>query len=72
LEHISAGRRLDWRVIVNGYLDEMMYERGTIDTSRPFPELKRLSEVTERAKAADADPAFSEKIRVGIPPAPKP
>jgi hypothetical protein len=67
LKHVSAGNRLDWRVLVNGYLDELMYERGTIDTSRPFAEMKKLSDVTERARGAENDPAFSERIREGIP-----
>jgi hypothetical protein len=52
---------------VNGYLDELMYERGTIYTGMPFAELKERSDVTARAKAADQDPAFSERIREEIP-----
>jgi hypothetical protein len=54
-------------MLVNGFGDELLYERKGIDTSMPFPELKKLAHVNERAKAADQDPAFSEKIRVGIP-----
>ena len=71
LQHIAANNPFDWRIVVNGYLDELMYERGTIDTSRPFEEMKRLSDITERARAAEDDPAFSAKIRVGIPWAPR-
>jgi len=59
--------RLDWRIIVNGYIDEMLYERGMIDTNLPFAELKKLSYINPRAKAADKDPAFSKLIRVGLP-----
>lgn len=59
--------RLDWRIIVNGYLDEMLYERKTIDTSLPFPELKRLSFINDRAKRVDKSPEFSQLIRVGLP-----
>jgi hypothetical protein len=57
----------DWRMLVNGLGDQLLYERGGIDRSLPFPELKRISHVTERAKAANDDTDFSEKIRVGLP-----
>lgn len=63
-----AGRNpFDYRIIVNGYLDEMMYERGTISTALPFKELEKLSDITARAKVADQDPDFSRRIRVGLP-----
>jgi hypothetical protein len=45
----------------------LFYERGTIDTSLPFAELKALSRVNDRAKAAGDSPDFSEKIREGVP-----
>lgn len=57
----------DWRMLVNGYGDELLYERKGIDTSMPFPELKKISHVNERAKAADQAADFSEKIREGLP-----
>ncbi len=57
----------DWRMLVNGYGDELLYERGTIDRSMPFPELKKLSRINERAKAANDAADFSEKIREGLP-----
>jgi hypothetical protein len=59
--------RPDWRIIVNGYIDEMLYERKRLDTSLPFAELKKRSYINPKAKAADKDPAFSQLIRVGIP-----
>src|SRR5262245_2871909 len=57
----------DWRMIANGYGDELMYERGNVETRMPFPELKARSRVNTRAKAADQDPAFSFRIREGVP-----
>jgi len=57
----------DWRIIVNGYIDEMLYERKRLDTSLPFAELKKQSYINPRAKSADKDPAFSQLIRVGLP-----
>lgn len=56
----------DWRMLVNGFGDELLYEKQAFDRSLPFPELKRISHVNDRAKAADHDPEFSEKIRVGL------
>jgi len=63
----NPNAKLDWRLIVNGYIDEMLYDRKVLDTSRPFAELKKLSYINTRAKAADKDPAFSQLIRVGLP-----
>jgi hypothetical protein len=57
----------DWRMLANGYGDELLYEHGAIDRSLPFPQLKQISRVNERAKTADQDPDFSEKIRAGLP-----
>lgn len=59
--------RLDWRLIANGYIDEMLYERKALDTSMPFPELKKRSLINERAKGLDKSPDFSRLIRVGLP-----
>jgi len=59
--------RLDWRIIVNGFMDEMLYERKAVDTSLPFPELKIRSLINERAQGLDKSPDFSHLIRVGLP-----
>jgi len=67
--NVSSGRSFDWRIIVNGYIDELGYERGTIDTSLPFAELRRRSDITDKAKAADSAPDFSRQIRAGLPTA---
>ena len=58
---------LDWRIIVNGTLDEMLYEMGSVDRSLPFPELKRRSYINPVAQTADRDPDFSRRIRAGLP-----
>ncbi len=63
----NPNARLDWRMIVNGYIDEMLYENNDIDTSLPFADLKKRSYINPRAQAADKDPAFSQLIRVGLP-----
>jgi hypothetical protein len=65
--NIGAGGALDWRLLANGHLDELLYERGQIDTSLPLADLKARSDITEKAKAADDSPDFSTKIRQGLP-----
>ena len=64
---INNAGSFDWRMLANGYLDEMLYERGLVYTGMPFAELKTMSSVDWRGKAADQDPAFSERIREGLP-----
>jgi hypothetical protein len=71
MKNVGLARALNWRLLANGHLDELMYERGTIDTSLPFAELRRRSEVTERAKAAGKAPDFAQRIREGLPDPPR-
>ncbi|MEC5384914.1 DUF4105 domain-containing protein [Uliginosibacterium sp. H3] len=61
----------DWRIYANSHLPELLYEKGSINTSLPRDELVRLSNVTQRAIEADGKANFSEHIRVGLPPAPR-
>lgn len=56
-----------WKLFLNGHLDELAYDIGAIDRSLPFPVLKAKSLVNDRAKAANADPQFSARIREGLP-----
>ncbi len=56
-----------WKFVLNGYMDELVYDRGAIDQSLPFAELKRRSLVNEKARAAGADERFSARIREGLP-----
>ena len=57
----------DWRILANGYIDELAYEKGVVDTSMPFAVLKQRSIINEGARAADQDSAFSTRIREGLP-----
>jgi hypothetical protein len=63
----AGNAKFDWRIIVNGFIDEMIYERGTVDTSLPFAELKKRSHINARAQEADKDRDFSRSIREGLP-----
>ena len=66
----AAGKRapFDWRMILNGKSDEMVYERGALVTGDlPFEELKKRSHINARAKTEDKSPDFSRAIRQGMP-----
>ena len=60
--------RWDWRILLNGKADEMLYQDHAVATGGlPFGELKQRSLINERARAADQDPDFSRIIREGLP-----
>ena len=57
---------LDWRILLNGKMDEMMYERGNLVTGGlPLPALKEQAHINAVARAADDTPDFSALIRKG-------
>ncbi len=67
-QHANAERApWDWRILFNGYADEMLYERGALAGNLPFAELKKRALINEAAKAAEAAPDFSARIRAGRP-----
>ena len=58
----------DWRILLNGKADEMLYQDHAIATGGlSFTELKQRSLIDARARAADDDPNFSHLIREGLP-----
>jgi len=60
----------DWRLLVNGYGDELLYERGAINTNLPLADLKQRVHINARARAVDKDADFSRLIRQGLPDTP--
>jgi len=70
VQQVGAGNPFDWRILANGYIDELGYKRHQINTSMPFPELRRRSDVTARARAAGDRGDFSQLIREGLPERP--
>ncbi|MFQ5803795.1 MAG: DUF4105 domain-containing protein [Candidatus Methylomirabilales bacterium] len=58
--------RFHRKIVLNGYSDELAYERGRIASDLPFPEMKRAHRITEIAQAYDDDPEFSRKIRAKL------
>jgi len=65
-------RPFDWRMLANGYMDEMLYEDGNLAGDLPFAELKERAHINDAARAADRDPDFSVRIREGRPGFPNP
>jgi hypothetical protein len=68
--HVAQSRagesvRWDWRILLNGKGDEMMYERGDLAGDLPFAELKQNAYINPAARAADNAPDFSRLIREG-------
>lgn len=56
----------DWRILLNGKMDEMMYEHHALFTGGlSLPALKEQAHINSAAKAAGSNPEFSRLIRVG-------
>jgi hypothetical protein len=68
----AAGRagRFDIRHLLNGLVDSYLYHSGRVDTTLPFDELRRRSQINEAAQAADDAPDFSQRIRASLPTIP--
>ena len=66
---IHAGGRLplSWRFFANAYLPPFLYQRGLLDRSRPFEELKATSHINGRARQVAEGDDFSTRIREGLP-----
>ncbi len=58
---------LDWRLVVNGFLPGYLYDQRVVVTSIPLAELMDRARISEKAKAADRSPEFSQAIRLGVP-----
>jgi hypothetical protein len=56
----------NYQFILNGTLDELLYDRGRLVTGGlAFPELKQREHINTAAKAANQSPDFSALIRAG-------
>ena len=68
-QHPAAERMpWDWRILLNGKGDELMFERHTIATDGlPFAELKQRALINPAALAANDAPDFSRRIRKDRP-----
>jgi uncharacterized protein DUF4105 len=63
---LAGEPQLDWRVLLNGRADQMLFERGDLATgSLPFDQLKQQAHINAAARAANDAPDFSRRIREG-------
>lgn len=61
-----ARMQWDWRMLFNGELDRLMYDRELLDQSLPFEKLKQQSWVNDIANSAPAD-NFGDYLRRELP-----
>jgi hypothetical protein len=54
-------------MLVNGYGNELLYERGAIATNLSVGELKLRCRINDHARAADQAVDFSQRIRQEVP-----
>lgn len=58
---------LSWKILASGYVPQLAYEYGRLDTRLPFDELRRRGHINEAARAAGESADFSQRIRAGVP-----
>jgi hypothetical protein len=61
-----AHGKMSWKILANGYLDTLLYERKAIDTNMPFEQLKSRSKINDKALMADNSADFSTIIRKSV------
>jgi hypothetical protein len=68
-----AGRtgRLDIRHLLNGLIAGYLYDTDRLDTTLPFDELQRRSNITAIAQAAGNADDFPQRIRASLPGVPR-
>lgn len=66
-KQIAPGLPLDYRLLVSGYFAAYARDLGVLTPGVDFATLKARGRITDRARAAGDDPAFSRLIRVGVP-----
>lgn len=59
--------RWDWRLLLNGKSDELLYQHGYLAADLPFVELKARAHINAAARTANDAPDFSNRIRAGLP-----
>lgn len=67
MKKIVDGLPLDHRLLLTGYLPSYVHEMGGMMPGLSLQELQSRGRITERARNAADDPAFSALIRQGVP-----
>jgi hypothetical protein len=65
-ENLPNAKPWTYKLLLNGALDELLYERGRLVTDGlPFAELKQREHINPFARTVDQSPNFSTLIRAG-------
>lgn len=67
---LGIERPWNWRILLNGRGEELLYMRRMVNTSLPFDQLRAQSDITDASRAAAGDPEYSRRIRRELPPRP--
>jgi len=63
---VENRNHFDWRLLVNGQLDKMLYEKGALSTGGlSFKELRKQALINDAAQAHPEAKGFSQAIRQG-------
>jgi Domain of unknown function (DUF4105) len=66
--HVGGLSRWDWRLLLNGLGDQMLYDDGDLATGGlPFKALSEQALINDQAKGLRDDPDFSRDVRLGRP-----
>jgi hypothetical protein len=66
--HVGGLSTWDWRSVLNGLGDRMLYDDGDLATGGlPFQDLAKQAYINEEARRLGDDPDFSRDIRRGHP-----
>ncbi len=67
MRRIIEGLPLDHRLLLSGLLPGYIHDHGGLVDGYTLHELRRLGDITERARQAHDAPDFSHRIRQGVP-----
>lgn len=65
--HVGIKIPMDYRIFVNGYFPNYLYDQGHLNTDVSIEELYLLGNITERALAEGLTENYSAAIREGVP-----
>jgi hypothetical protein len=68
VRRVDPGLPLDYRLLLSGYLPELLYDRGSLDMRFTLPELKSMSLLPANVPRTLGGPAYSAALRTALPP----
>lgn len=62
----------DWRILLNGHIDEMLLEYGIIGGGDSIEQVRKRADIMAISQATPPGPGYGAAIRVGLPQRPPP